>query len=74
MWIYVFLTVLCGSLTGLVVYLATKNGSRAAQLEAIKEELKRTEKERAKQNEINNAVSNMSSSDVRDRLSNIQSE
>lgn len=68
MWIYVVLTVLGGSLLSLVVYLSTKNGSRLAQLEAIKEELKRLEKEEKKANEISNKVAHLTADDARRRL------
>ena len=71
MWIYVVLTVLGGSLLSLVVYLSTKNGSRLAQLEAIKEELKRLEKEEKKANEISNKVAHLTADDARRRLHDV---
>ena len=71
MWIYVVLTLGCGSLLSLVVYLATKNGSRAAQLEAIKQEIRRIEREQAKANEINQNVASLSADDAKRRLHEI---
>ena len=71
MWIYVVLTVLGGSLISLVVYLATKSGSRAAQLEAIKEELRRISAEQARANEVNSSIAHMSDSDIRNKLHSI---
>lgn len=71
MWIYVVLTLGCGSLLSLVVYLATKNGSRAAQLEAIKQEIRRIEKEQAKVQKINEEVSSLTPEEARAKLHNI---
>ena len=55
----------------LVVYLASKNGSKAAQLEALKTELKKQAEERAYAEKIKNNVSNLSDDDVRKRLREI---
>ena len=74
MSIYVVLTVLCGSLLSLVVYLANKSGSRAAQLEAIKEELRRIGKEQAKADEINQNLASLNADAARRKLCELQSK
>lgn len=50
------------------LWLASKNGSKQAQLEAIKEELKKRIKEQERANAVSNTVYNMSIDDVRKRL------
>ena len=57
-----------GSLLSAVVLLATKNGSKAAQLEALKLELKKQAKEQAHAQKIRNRVSVMDEHTVRQRL------
>ena len=60
-----------GSLFTLVVTLASKNGSKAAQLEALKAELRKQAEEQARAARINSSVANMSDSDIRNRLHEI---
>lgn len=60
-----------GSLLTLVVTLSSKNGSKAAQLEALKAELRKRAEEEARANKIIDSVRNMPSDDVRKRLQNI---
>lgn len=54
------------------LWLASKNGSKAAQLEALKEEIKKRAKEQERANAINNSVDNIPIDDVRERLSNLK--
>lgn len=51
--------------------LASKNGSKAAQLEALKAELKKQAEEQAHANKIIDSVRTMPSDDVRKRLQDI---
>lgn len=67
MWISVGLICIYGLLLGAVFVLARKNGSKAAQLEALKAEVK----ERQRANKIMDNVRNMSADDVRRRLQNL---
>ena len=60
-----------GSLFALVVTLATKNGSKQAQLEALKAELRKQAEEQARAARINSSVANMSDSDIRNKLHGI---
>ena len=57
-----------------IVCLASKNGSKAAQLEALKAELRKIAEEEARVARINNSVANMSDSDVRNSLHKIATE
>lgn len=57
-----------GALLSAVILLASKNGSKSAQLEALKAEIRKQAEEQERAQRINNSVGNMSSSDVRDRL------
>lgn len=61
-------------LLGLVVSFASKNGSKAAQLESLKAELKKRAEEQAYAQKIINNVSNLSDDDVRKRLQDISSK
>ena len=61
-------------LLGLVVSFSSKNGSKAAQLEALKAELKKRAEEQARAQKIINNVSNLSDDDVRKRLHDISSK
>lgn len=63
-----------GSLLTCIVFLASKNGSKAAQLEALKAELRKQAEEQARVARINNSVANMSDSDVRNSLHKIATE
>lgn len=66
-WYFICIFAL-GSLFTLVVTLASKNGSKAAQLEALKAELRKQAEEQARISRINNSVSNMSNNNVRNKL------
>lgn len=55
----------------LVVFLSSKNGSKSAQLEVLKQEIKRCAEEQARAQKIITRVSNLSSDDVRKRLQDI---
>ena len=56
------------SLLAIVVWLATKNGSRAAQIEAIKAELERTSREQARAQGIMDSVRRTDIDRVREQL------
>ncbi len=60
-----------GGLLGLALMLASKNGSKAAQLEALKSELKKQAEEQRKANEILDNVRNFDEHTVRQRLHQI---
>ena len=60
-----------GCLFVAVIALASKNGSKAAQLENLKIEIKRSEEERRRAEKIANSVDNMSSESVRERLQDV---
>lgn len=57
-----------GSLLTVIIFLSSKNGSKAAQLEALKAELRKQAEEQARISRINNSVSNMSDNDIRNKL------
>lgn len=63
-----------GSLLGIALWLASKNGSKAAQLEALKAELKKQAEEQTRANKIMDNVRNMPNNDVRKRLQDISSK
>lgn len=71
---YLLAIVAFGSLMSVVVYLASKNGSKSAQLEALKAEIRKNAEEQRRANEAIDMVRNMSESDIRNRLSNLQSK
>lgn len=56
------------------LWLAGKNGSKAAQLEALKAELKKQAEEQARVARINSSIASMSDSDVRNKLHQIATE
>lgn len=58
-------------LLGGIIYLSHKNGKKAAQLEKLKDEIKREAEEQARANKIIDNVGNMSDDDVRERLRSI---
>ena len=67
-----FITLLgVGSLLGAVIYLAGKNGSKSAQLEALKAELKKQAKEQAHAQKITDNVYSLSADDARRRLHDV---
>lgn len=55
-----------------VIFYARRDARKAEQLANLRREAQRNAKEQERANEINNAVSNMSDSDVADRLQNIK--
>lgn len=59
------------ALFAVALLLASKNGSKAAQLEAIKAELKKIAKEQEKAHEISENVANLSADDARKRLHDV---
>ena len=71
MWTHVILIGGFLSLLGLVVLLSFKGGSKAAQLEALKAEIKKQAQERAYAEKIKNNVRDLSDYDVRERLRKI---
>ena len=58
-------------LLGLVVLLSSKDGSKAAQLEVLKQEIKKRAEEQARAQKILNRVTNMPVNDMRKRLQDI---
>ena len=54
-----------------VILLSSRNGSKAAQLEALKAELKKKAEEQARANKINTAIAGMDEHTVRQRLHEI---
>lgn len=74
MWIHVILIGGFLSLLGLVVLLASKEGSQYAQLEALKAEIKKQAEEQARERKILNNVANMPSDDIRKRLQDVSSK
>lgn len=74
MWTHVILIGGFLSLLGLVVLLSSKSGSKAAQLEVLKQEIRKRAEEQARAQKILNDVSNMSSDDVRKRLQDVSNK
>ena len=60
-----------GSLLSVVVLLASKNGSKAAQLESIKAELRKIAEEQRRAREVSERVSSFSDDEVRAKLHEI---
>ena len=58
-------------LLGVVVLLASKSGSKAAQLESLKAEIKKQAEAQARAQKILNNVSNMPADNVRKRLQDV---
>ena len=59
---------------GIALFLAYLNGKRAERIDHIKEEAAKAAKEQVTKNAIDASVSNMSNSDVRDRLQHTKSK
>lgn len=74
MWTHVILIGGFLSLLGLVVLLSSKSGSKAAQLEVLKQEIRKRAEEQARARKILDSVANMSSDDVRKRLQDISNK
>lgn len=60
-----------GGLLAVCLWLASKNGSKAAQLEALKAEIKKQQEEQARASKITDSVRNMDEHTVRSRLHEI---
>lgn len=73
---YLYLCIiLCGmGLFSVAMYLASKNGSKAAQLAALKSELRKLAEEEARAKRINQSVANFSNSDISNKLHQIANE
>ena len=71
MWTAIGMILAFGGVFAFAITLASKNGSKAAQLEAIKAELRKIAAEQEKANEINNNVANLSADDARGLLHSI---
>ena len=57
-----------------VIILASKNGSKAAQLEALKAEIKKEREAQERANRINNFTANLSADDARRMLHDVANE
>lgn len=71
MALHAILSGLIALLVGLIVYLADRLGNRTCELETIKEQNEKKEKEKARAKQLTNNVNNLSNADVRERLQNI---
>lgn len=71
MWIYLIVILAFGSLLSVAIVMASKNGSKAAQLEALKAEIRKQAKEQERANKIINNVRNMDEHTCRQRLHQI---
>lgn len=71
MWTAIACVLGFGALLGAVVALARSGGSNAARLDALKEAIKREQKEREKADKIIDRVGRFSDYDVRQRLHGI---
>jgi hypothetical protein len=71
MWLQIGVIFGLFSLWVLTAYLANKAGSKSAQLESIKAEIKRQEKERERAEKIANSIDNMDDTTVRNKLHEI---
>jgi hypothetical protein len=64
--------VLCGGgIVGIALWLAAKNGSKSAQLEALKAEIKKQAEEQRRAQQITDNVYALSADDARRRLHEI---
>ena len=72
MMLWPLVTILCGGgILGVALWLACQNGSKSAQLEALKAELKKQAREQERAQQITNYVYALSGDDVRRRLHNV---
>lgn len=71
MWIYLIVILAFGSLLSVAIVMASKNGSKAAQLESIKAELRKIANEQEKANRIKNNVASLSTDDARRMLQDV---
>lgn len=64
--------ILCGGgLVGVALWLASKNGSKSAQLEALKAEIRKNAEEQRRAQEIKDRVYSLSPDDARRRLHDV---
>lgn len=63
-----------GSLLTVIIFLSSKNGSKAAQLEALKAELRKQAEEQARAQRITDNVSHLSADDARRKLCELQAK
>lgn len=67
-----FVAILCGGgLVGVSLWLASKNGSKSAQLEAFKAEIRKNAEEQRRAQEIKDRVYSLSPDDARRRLHDV---
>lgn len=67
-----FVAILCGGgLVGVALWLASKNGSKSAQLEALKAEIRKNAEEQRRAQEIKDRVYSLSVDDARRRLHDV---
>lgn len=71
MWIYLIVILAFGSLLSVAIVMASKNGSKAAQLEALKAEIRKLAEEEARAKRINNFANGLSGDDAREKLHQI---
>ena len=71
MWVYFVAILAFGSLLSVVVLLASKNGSKSAQLENLKAELRKNAEEQARAKKITDSVYSLSPDDARRRLQDV---
>lgn len=74
MWIYLIAILAFGSLLSVAIVMASKNGSKAAQLEALKAEIRKLAEEEARAKRINQNVANFSDSNITNKLHQIANE
>lgn len=73
---YFYLCIILGGmgLFSVAIYLASKNGSKAAQLEALKAEIRKLAEEEARAKRINNFANGLNSDDARRLLQDVANE
>lgn len=71
MWASIGAVAALGLVLWAVIALAKHSGRNAARLEALKQEVERTEKEQERANAIHDSVDNLLIDDVRRRLQNV---
>lgn len=65
------MTLFLGGLLSAVVILASRNGSKAEQVENLKAELRKIAEEQAKVDKINNAVASLTPDQAREKLHSV---
>lgn len=71
MWTYLIAILAFGSLLSVAIVMASKNGSKAAQLEALKAELRKQAEEQARASKIMDNVRSFDEHTCRQRLHNV---